>query len=247
MSLELWNKFSRPPKTALKQIQAGRLRGKSDINPQFRYQVMTEVFGVCGVGWKYTIDRLWLEPGNGVEVFAFAQVSLYVKLNDVWSYAIPGVGGRKLVVQESNGIHNDDEAYKGAITDALSVAMKMIGVAAEIYLGNWDGSKYRDQLADQPPPNTGKAGFAPPPTQPKKPPFSWSNSDSAGRTAYVLNAISQAKSHSDPVQGMAKLKEISSKLASKGGDFTFADMGAIQHALLSAEQDINAECAASGQ
>lgn len=30
-----------------------------------------------------------------------------------------------------------------ATTDALSVAMKMLGVAAEIYLGNFDGSKYK--------------------------------------------------------------------------------------------------------
>jgi len=29
-----------------------------------------------------------------------------------------------------------------AVTDALSVALKMLGVAADIYLGRWDGSKY---------------------------------------------------------------------------------------------------------
>ena len=32
-----------------------------------------------------------------------------------------------------------------AITDALSVAMKMIGVAADIYAGRWDGSRYNEQ------------------------------------------------------------------------------------------------------
>ena len=32
-----------------------------------------------------------------------------------------------------------------ALTDALSVAMKQLGVAAKIYEGLWDGSKYRDE------------------------------------------------------------------------------------------------------
>ncbi|MFH4181117.1 hypothetical protein WDA55_23970, partial [Acinetobacter baumannii] len=35
-----------------------------------------------------------------------------------------------------------DEGYKKAVTDALGVAFKAIGVAADVYLGNFDGSKY---------------------------------------------------------------------------------------------------------
>ena len=41
-------------------------------------------------------------------------------------------------------MYNSDEAYKMAVTDALSVAFKAFGMAAEVYLGNWDGSKYKD-------------------------------------------------------------------------------------------------------
>jgi hypothetical protein len=40
-------------------------------------------------------------------------------------------------------MHSNDEGYKMAITDALSVAMKSLGVAADIYMGLWDGSKYK--------------------------------------------------------------------------------------------------------
>jgi len=50
-----------------------------------------------------------------------------------------------LVENESKGPHTSDEAYKMALTDALSVAMKALGVAADIYLGMWDGSKFRDE------------------------------------------------------------------------------------------------------
>ena len=140
--MEFWNKAKQPPKSALRQINAGRLKGKSDINPQWRIQVMTEHFGMCGVGWKYEIKKLWTLPGSNEQVFAFADIDLYVKADGSWSDPIPGHGGSMLMVQEKSGIHNNDEAFKMAVTDALSTAMKALGVAADVYLGRWDGTKY---------------------------------------------------------------------------------------------------------
>ena len=149
MSMEIWNKVKRPPKEALKQIKGGRLSGMTDISPQWRYQAMTEVFGVCGVGWKYEIQKLWTEPGYDGQVMAFAMVGLYIKTDGAWSDAIPGIGGSALIAKEKNGLYSSDEAYKMAVTDALSVAMKQIGVAADIYMGMWDGSKYREAPKEQ--------------------------------------------------------------------------------------------------
>ena len=142
-NMELWNKLKRPPKEALKQIKGGRLSGMTDISPQWRYMALTEIFGPCGVGWKYEIIKLWTEPASDSQITAFATVNLHTKDSEGWSEAIPGIGGSMLVVKEKNGLHTSDEAYKMAVTDALSVAMKMIGVAADIYLNNLDGSKYR--------------------------------------------------------------------------------------------------------
>jgi len=143
--MEKYNKLRRPPTSALKAITGGRLKGKTDINPQWRYEAMTEAYGPCGEGWRFTIDRLWTEPGANGAVFAFAQISLQTKENTDWSASIPGVGGHQLIVKETDGLYNNDEAYKMAITDALSTATKMLGVAADIYAGLWDGSKYVDQ------------------------------------------------------------------------------------------------------
>ena len=139
-----WDALKRPPGSALKTIDAGRLKGKSDISPQWRTQAMTEQFGPCGIGWRYEIVNVWSVPA-GEEVFAFAQVNLYIREEGEWSEAIPGIGGSKLMQSERNGIHANDEGFKMALTDALSVAMKQLGVAADIYLGLWDGSKYIDR------------------------------------------------------------------------------------------------------
>lgn len=143
--MEIWTRFDKPPLKALKTIQAGRLKGKSDINPVWRYKAMTDVFGPCGVGWRYEIDKLWNEPCANGEMFAFALISLYVKVDEQWSEAIPANGGAKMITEEARGLHYNDEGYKMAITDALSTAMNRLGVAAEIYMGNFDGSKYINQ------------------------------------------------------------------------------------------------------
>jgi len=141
--MEIWDQVSRPPATALKTIQAGRLKGMSDINPQWRYQAMTDVFGPCGIGWRYEIKRLWTEPGTDGQVLAFSEVAVFINTESGWSFAIPGIGGSSLTAQESKGLRSSDECYKMATTDALSVAMKMLGVGADVYMGRWDGSRYK--------------------------------------------------------------------------------------------------------
>ena len=157
-NMTIWEALRRPPLEALKRIQGGRLAGKTDINPQWRYKAMTEQFGVCGIGWIYTIDKLWLET-SGDEVCAFAAIGLKIKVDGEWSEPIPGIGGSMLVAKESSGLHVSDEAYKMAITDALSVAMKMIGVAADIYAGLFDGSKYTE-VKKSPTPETKTETFS---------------------------------------------------------------------------------------
>jgi hypothetical protein len=147
-NLKIWNSFNQPPQASLKAIAAGRMKGKTDINPQWRYKAMTETFGIVGFGWKFTVDKMWTEPAANNETMAFVNVSVFVKVGDVWSDAIPGNGGSTLVVNESKGLYNDDDAYKKSTTDALSTAMKMLGVAADIYMGLWDGAKYANPAAE---------------------------------------------------------------------------------------------------
>jgi hypothetical protein len=143
-AIEIYESMSKPPTYALKEITGGRLKGMTDVKPQWRIEALTKQYGLCGIGWKYTIDKLWVEKGAKDEVLAFSQISLYVKSEGQWSDAIPGLGGSMLIADEKNGLHNSDEAYKMATTDALSVACKMIGIAASIYMGEWTGSKYND-------------------------------------------------------------------------------------------------------
>lgn len=131
-NLDLYNKLKVVPQEAIKPIQNGRLKGKSDINPMWRIRTMTEHFGVCGIGWKYVITKQWTET-YGTETKAYCNIDLFVKVDDKWSDAIQGTGGSSEVTMERNGSYVSDECYKMALTDALSVAMKALGVGADIY------------------------------------------------------------------------------------------------------------------
>ena len=132
-NLKLYNNFREVPQQALKPITAGRLKGKSDINPMWRIETLTKEFGVCGIGWKYEIVNKWLEHGADGEVSAFMEINLYIKYNGEWSAPIPGIGGSSFVTKESKGMYTSDECYKMALTDALSVSCKALGMAADVY------------------------------------------------------------------------------------------------------------------
>lgn len=140
-----YENLASPPANAVKQITGGKLKGFSDINPQWRYEALTNEFGLCGVGWKFEIANTFTEPIPATqELMIFVQVNLYVKEGDQWSEPIPGFGGDFLIVKDKNGIHGNDEGYKMAITDALGSAAKVIGVAADVYRGRFDG-KYSNR------------------------------------------------------------------------------------------------------
>jgi hypothetical protein len=134
-NLDLYERFRDVPQEAQKKIQGGRLNGKTDINPMWRIKKLTEEFGPVGIGWYPKIIEKWLEKGECGEVVANIRIHLFVKVDGEWSMPIEGVGGSMFVTKEKNGFYTDDDAYKKAYTDAISVAGKSLGLGANIY---WD-------------------------------------------------------------------------------------------------------------
>jgi hypothetical protein len=141
-NLNIYNKLRTPEAKALKTITGGRISGMTDIKPQWRVMVMTDTFGVCGVGWKYDNVQFTHQIGANNEICTRCTLDLYVKINGEWSAPIHGVGGNRFSSNEKHGLYVSDEADKMAMTDALSVAMKMIGVGADVYMGYSDSKYY---------------------------------------------------------------------------------------------------------
>ena len=139
--MRIYNAARSVPADAVSPISGGPLKGKSNISPQWRFQKLSELFGVCGEGWKVEQVSRWTESTGQGEVAVFCEVNLYVKIDGAWSEPIFGQGGNMLMRRATewvNGqpvqtIHIDDEAYKKAYTDAVSVACKALGFAADVY------------------------------------------------------------------------------------------------------------------
>ena len=151
-NLSIYERVRSVPNEAKKEIEAGRLKGKHDINPMWRIKALTEVFGPAGFGWYTEVVRTWTEASESGEMAVFVDINLFVKKDGEWSKPIFGNGGNKLIANEKkyeNGQqvyipYLDDDAYKKAYTDAISVAAKALGVGADVYFEK-DKGKYASQ------------------------------------------------------------------------------------------------------
>jgi hypothetical protein len=147
--LETYEKLRTVPTEAQKQFNNGKFSG-TDINPMWRIKKMTEVFGMCGIGWYVeVVNREMIKADNG-EQSAFVSVNLYIKdeKSGEWSKPIYGEGGNSYEKVTRNGVSVSDEAFKMAYTDAISNATKMLGLGADIWFAN-DKTKYTEERTIQ--------------------------------------------------------------------------------------------------
>lgn len=147
-NLELYNGWREVPQNAQKTITGGNLNGKTDINPMWRIKVLTDRFGPVGFGWYTKITEHWSDTetiGGNLERVAWVRLELYIKIGDTWSLPIEGVGGSKYA-GKGRGSELNDEVFKMAETDALSVACKKLGIGADIYWAG-DNTKYTQGAA----------------------------------------------------------------------------------------------------
>ena len=141
-NMDIYERVKEVPQDAQKEIQAGRLKGMTDINPMWRIEKLTEVFGACGIGWYTEITNKWIEEGANGEKCAFVQINLFIKVDGEWSKPIEGVGGSSFIAAQKSGLYTSDECYKMAYTDAISVACKALGFGANIYWKKKNETKY---------------------------------------------------------------------------------------------------------
>lgn len=146
----LWAELKRTDPSATQPFKkAGGFSG-TQIDPVWRLQRMTEQFGPVGLGWGYDIMDRWREDftirdRNGVasdKTSVFVQVRLWYVDEQTGErcYTGPQIGGTE--VERAT-----DEVYKMAVTDGIGKCMLQLGLAADIYLGLFDDSKYREESA----------------------------------------------------------------------------------------------------
>lgn len=134
-NMRFYDALRTTPKEALREITNGKLKGKSDINPMHRLEQLTKLFGPIGIGWNYKVTRMEAMPIEATnEIMCFVDIELRYKDGDSWSEPVYGTGGSMLVENYRNaGLKSNDDGFKMALTDAISVACKQLGMSADVY------------------------------------------------------------------------------------------------------------------
>lgn len=138
--LVLWDALRTPATKDVKGFKrAGGFSGHA-VRPIASIRKMTEEFGPCGSGWRTGEPQFQvIQAGN--EMAVYCTVALYAGGDAIW-----GVGGDMVMKETKYGLKADDEAFKKAYTDALTNAMKYLGMAADVHEGRFDDSKYVAEL-----------------------------------------------------------------------------------------------------
>lgn len=140
-NLRIWDAVSKTdPKHTKGFKRAGGFQGTA-IKPIWLTKRLTEQFGPAGSGWGMTKPEFQVVTA-GDEILVYCTVGLWYTDGAVADNMVYGVGGDKVQGKNKYGPFTNDEAFKASYTDALSNAMKQIGMGADIHMGLFEDEKY---------------------------------------------------------------------------------------------------------
>jgi hypothetical protein len=156
-NMRVWDALKTTNPKYTKKVEFGRKF--TSINSQWQLQRMTEQFGPIGKGWGYDVIHN-IERIRDDYVLAIADVTIWwgaPHTEDRRHQYGPIRGMCPLVEKGKNGIHDDDDAGKKAMTDALTKGLSHLGLSADVFLGLYDDNKYVQSLKEQFPPGLAAA------------------------------------------------------------------------------------------
>lgn len=144
--MTIWNAGYKVPKDAQKDFNNGRFKGSS-IEPTWRYRVLTELFGACGMGWRFVQVNSQYSPDGSAHY-----CTGYLEYVTEGTLADPDArihrtstltGGTPVYAK------GQDETPKMSETDCISKLCHHMGIAGSVYAGKFDGDKYQMPASDQ--------------------------------------------------------------------------------------------------
>jgi hypothetical protein len=145
----LWDILGRTDPKHTKQFKRGGGFSGTAIKPIWSFRRMTEEFGPCGIGWGVGEPTFQVVPALEGEILVYCTATVWFKRGDEVSQQVFGVGGDKVVGKNKFGLSTDDEAFKKAFTDAVTNALKLIGVGADVHMGLFEDNKYVREMSEE--------------------------------------------------------------------------------------------------
>ena len=138
-NMKIWETLSKTNPEFTKPLPGYGGKKLTTIDPMYQIQMMTDMFGPVGLGWKYKVDYKYIDG------LVFAEVTIKYFTDEWHEY------GPVCSVQNLSKINGklDDEAPKKAMTDAMTKAFSHLGMSADVFLGKFDDSKYVEQMKEE--------------------------------------------------------------------------------------------------
>tara|TARA_B100000683_G_scaffold250589_1_gene265833 strand:+ start:65 stop:742 length:678 start_codon:yes stop_codon:yes gene_type:complete len=138
-NMKIWETLSKTNPEFTKPLPGYGGKTLTTIDPMYQIQMMTDLFGPVGIGWKYKVDYKYIDG------LVFAEVTIKY-FTDEWHEYGPVCSVQNLSKKNGN---LDDEAPKKAMTDAMTKAFSHLGMSADVFLGKFDDSKYVEQMKQE--------------------------------------------------------------------------------------------------
>jgi len=139
-NMEIWNALNKTNPDFTKKFNKFGGKELTTIDPQYQIQMMTDLFGPVGKGWKYNVEYKYQDG------LVFAEVCVQYYQDHKW-YEYGPVCSVQNLSKKNGGL--DDEAPKKAMTDAMTKAFSHLGMNADVFLGKFDDSKYVKQMKQE--------------------------------------------------------------------------------------------------
>lgn len=147
-NMKFWEAVKKTDPSRVKPITGKQYKGNSP-QPYYLVERMTESFGMCGIGWGLNIINERMERLTETDVLHVAVVELWY-LHESKKGSITQIGQTKACYKTSSGsMMVDEDAPKKSVTDAMTKCMSYLGFAGDIFSGQWDDSKYVQELSNE--------------------------------------------------------------------------------------------------
>jgi len=161
-NLRIWDSFGKTdPKYTKKNTQGGR--SSTSITPVYMVKKATEALGQIGIGWGYSVIEerfdntapIVLKKGSGSELpvymtdnGAIVYEKTHTVLLELWIKGSDKTFSqyghtRYTYMTKSGSLYVDHEYGKKSITDAMTKCLSLIGVCADVYMGEFDDRGYQ--------------------------------------------------------------------------------------------------------
>jgi len=147
-NLTLWDSVSRTDPANTKSAKKGQYHFTS-IAPVSQFKEATKAFGIQGIGWGVVVgsEKFVKETFGETIILTYDAVLFFTYEGARGEIPIHAQEKACYKTQGANGyLKVDDEARKKVVTNAKTKGLSELGFNADIFMGMFDDSEYRDLL-----------------------------------------------------------------------------------------------------